>query len=92
MRTLDGQNCLYIHHLKGLTLNYILDIIQDSKKSIVLTNTAHSLSTMGWTLFPGMHTAVETFNTLHSDVLALFGYELDKQTIVVKKIGAFIRI
>ena len=90
MRTLDGQYNRFAHHLKSLTLNNILDIFRDSKKSIVLTNTVHNLSTMGWTLFLGVHTAVETFNTLHSNVLALLSYELNKQTVVVKKVRAFI--
>ena len=78
MMTLDGQNCLLAHPLKGLALNNILDIIRDSKKSVVLTNIMHNLSTICGTLFPVMHTAVETFSTLQSDVLVLFGYELDK--------------
>ena len=41
-------------------------------------------------MFPGMHSAVETFSTLHSDVLVLLGYDLDKQTKVVKNVKAFI--
>lgn len=43
-------------------------------------------------MFPGIHTAVETFNNLYSNLLALFGYDLDKQTIIVEKVKAFIGI
>ena len=56
----------------------------------MLTNTVYGLSTRGWTLFPGMYRAVETFSIPHSNVLALFGYELNKQIIVVENIRAFI--
>jgi hypothetical protein len=89
-RTLDGQNCPLVHPLRGLTLNNILDIARDSNKSIVLTNIAYSLSTIGWAMFPSMHTAVETFSTLHSDVMALLGYDLYKRTKVVKNVRAFV--
>lgn len=58
-----------------LTLINILDVAQDKKKYVVLTNTVYSLSTRGWTLFLGMYRAVETFSIPHSNVLALFGYE-----------------
>jgi hypothetical protein len=78
-RTLDGQSCLFAHPLRGLTLNNIFDIARNSKKSVVLTNTVHSLSTISWAMFPSMHTAVETFSTLHSDVMALLRYDF-KQT------------
>lgn len=37
-------------------------------------------------MFPSMHTAVETFNTLHLDVLALLGYDLEKQTTMVENV------
>ena len=46
-RTLDGQNCLHAHPLRGLTLNNIFDVARDSKKSVALTNIVHSLPTMG---------------------------------------------
>ena len=84
MRTLDGRNGHLAHPLKGLTLNNFFDIARHSKKSVVLISTVHSLSNMGSTLFSDLHTAIETFNTLHSDVLASIGYKLDKQIIVVE--------
>lgn len=90
MKTLDGHNYHFAHPIKGFILNNIFNNARDSKKFVVLTSVMHSLSTMSSTLYPGMHTAVETFNILHIDVLALFDYELDKQIIVVKKVKAFI--
>jgi hypothetical protein len=88
-RTLDVQSCPLAHPFRGLTLDNILDIARDSKKSVALTNIVHTLSTIGWAMFPSMHTAIDTFGTLHSDVLALLGYDLHKQTNVVENGRAF---
>ena len=89
-RTLDGQSCPLAHHVRGLTLNNIINSARNSEKSVVLTNLVQSLSTIGWIMFPSIHTATETFSTIHSDVLALLGYDLDKNTKVVDKVRAFI--
>ena len=89
-RTMDGQSCPLALPVRGLTLSNIINSARDSEKSVVLTNIVQSLSTIGWTMFPSMHTATETFSTLHSDVLALLGYDLDKQTKVVDNVKAFV--
>ena len=49
----------------------------------MLTNIMHNLSTIGWAMFLSMHIAIETFSTLHSDVLALLGYDLEENPKVV---------
>jgi hypothetical protein len=49
-----------------------------------------NLATMGWALFPGIHTVADDFNNLHFDTIALLGYDLEKQVRVVDKIRAFV--
>ena len=55
-RTVDGQSCPLVHHVRGLTLSNIINSARDSEKSVVLTNIVQSLSTIGWAIFPSMHT------------------------------------
>lgn len=90
VRTLDGYNCPLAYIERGLILKNILDIFWDNKKFVVLTYVVHSLSTMGWALFPGIYTAYNTFSNLHSDILALLGYDVDKYDRVMKKVKVFI--
>lgn len=88
--TLHGHTRPLPHLDIGLTLQYILDFVMDNKKSIALTNVVHSLATMGWALFPSIHAVTDNFCNLHLDIVALLGYDPDKQVGVVDRIRAFI--
>lgn len=90
VRTLHGHTRPLPHPDLGLTLQYILDFALDNKKSVALTSVVHVLSTIGWALFPGIHTVEDNFNNLHSDMVALLGYDPEKQVGVVEWIRAFI--
>ena len=66
-----------LHHLRmGLTLRYILDFAINNKKSVALTNVVHILATMRWVSFPGIHIVAINFSNLHSNTMALLGYDL----------------
>lgn len=79
------------HPIMGLTLQYIHDFVRDNKKSVTLTNVVHSLATTGWALFPDIHTVADNYSDLHSDTVALFGYDPEHQVRVVDRIIAFTR-
>ena len=90
VRTLHGYTHPLRHPTMGLTLQYILDFTMDNEKSVAFTNVVHSLATIGWALFPGIHTMTNNFSNLHLDTIALFGYDPEKQVEVVNKIKTFI--
>ena len=89
-RTLHGHTRALSHPDAGLTLQYILDFAVDNEKSVALTNVVHSLAASGWALFPGIHAVVDNFSNLHSNTVALLGYDLEKQVAVVDKIRSFV--
>ena len=89
-RTLHGHTRPLPHPKVGLTFDYILACAVDQDKSVALTNVVHNLATMGWAIFPGIQNAAESFSTLHSDTVALLGYDTNKQVAVVEKIRAFL--
>ena len=89
-RTLHGHTRPLPHPDVGLTLDYILDFAVDNEKSVALTNVVHNLATTSWALFPGIQSAVYNYSNLHSDIVALLGYEPNRQVAVVEKIRAFI--
>ena len=89
-RNMHGHTRPLPHPAAGLTLDYILDFAVDSEKSVALTNVVHNLATSGWTFFPGINYANDNFSNMHSDTVALLGYEPKKQVAVVEKIRAFL--
>ena len=89
-RTLHGHTRPLPHPNVGLTLDYILACAADQNKSVALTNVVHNLATMGWALFPGIQNGAENFSTLHSDTVALLGYDTKMQVAVVEKVRAFL--
>ena len=89
-RTLHGHTRPLPHPSVGLTLDYILACAADQNKSVALTNVVHNLATMGWALFPGIQNGAENFSTLHSDTVALLGYDTKMQVAVVEKVRAFL--
>ena len=89
-RTLHGHTHHLPHPNTCLILEYILNFAVDNEKSVALTNVVHNLATIGWVLFPGIQSLVDNYNNLHSDTIALLGYEPQKQVAVVEKIRAFI--
>lgn len=90
VRTLHGYTRPLPHPTMGLTLQYILNFMMDNEKSVAFTNVVHSLATIGWAWFPGIHTVVDNFSNLHLDTIALLGYDPEKQVRVVNKIRTFI--
>lgn len=90
VRTLHGYTHPLRHPTMGLTLQYILDFTMDNEKSVAFTNVVHSLATIGWALFPSIHTVADNFSNLHLDIIALLGYDPEKQVEVVNKIRTFI--
>ena len=89
-RSLHGHSRPLPHPDTGLTLQCILDFVVDSEKSVALTNVVHNLASTGWALFPGILSVHDNFSRLHSDTVALLGYEPKKQVAVVEKIRAFV--
>ena len=89
-KDLHGHSRPLPHPAVGLTLDCILDFAVDSEKSVALTNVVHNLATIGWAFFPDIHSVVDSYSNLHSDTVALLGYEPKKQVAVVEKIRAFI--
>ena len=90
VRTLHGHTRPLPHPFLGLTVQDILDFAIDKEKSVALTNVVHGLATTGWALFPGIREVTDTFSNLHTDTVALLGYDPDKQVGVVERINAFI--
>lgn len=90
VRTLDRYKGPRAHHAIGLTLQYILDLTRGNNKSAALTNVVQSLLAMGGALFPRIHTTVDIFSNLHSNRVALLGYDPSKQVGVVERIRAFL--
>lgn len=62
----------------------------NNSKSVALTNIVHNLSAMGWAFFPGIYSTLDIFGNLHSKIVVLFEYDMDKHVGVVEKIRAFI--
>jgi hypothetical protein len=89
-RQLHGHSRPLSHPDAGLTLQYILDFAVDTEKSVSLTNVVHNLEASGWNLFPIIHSVVDSFSNLHSDTVALLGYDPEKQVAVVEKIRSFV--
>lgn len=89
-RTLYGHTRPLSHPDAGLTLQCILDFAVDREKSVALTNIVQNLEASGWALFPGLDSVVDSFTNLHSDTVALLGYEPEKQVAVVEKIRSFV--
>ena len=89
-RTLHGHSRPLSHPEAGLTLQYILDFAQDNEKSVALTNVVRNLEASGWASFPVIHSVVDSFSNLHSDTVALLGYDPEKQVAVVEKIRSFV--
>lgn len=90
IRTLRGNKRPLAHPTKGLDLQYILELVRDRENSVALSVIAQALPHEGWPSFPSMMDAVDTFSDLHSDTVALLGYNPDKQVAVVEKIQAFL--
>ena len=78
------------HPTMSLTLQYILNSVMDNEKSVALTNVVNHLAILGWILFPSIHTMMDNFSNLHSNTIALLGYDLDNQVGVVDRIRVFI--
>ena len=89
-RTLHGHTRPLPHSDVGLTLDNILAFASDNDKFVALTNVVHNLATIGWALFPGIQSMVESYSVLHLDTVALLGYDPKKQVAVVVKIRAFL--
>ena len=89
-RTLHGHTRPLAHPNIGLTFQSILDYAVDNEKSVALTNVVRTLATTGWALFPGIQYVVDSYSNLHSDTVALLGYDPKKQVAIVEKIRAFI--
>lgn len=89
-KTLHGQNRPLSHPDAGLTLQYILEFAVDNDKYVALTNVVHSLAASGWATFPGIHAVVDNYSNLHTNTVALLGYDPKKRVAVVEKIKAFI--
>jgi hypothetical protein len=64
VRTLHGHTRPLPHPTMGLTLQYIFDFVMDNEKSKAITNVVQNLATMGWALFPCIHTVADNFNNL----------------------------
>ena len=90
VRTLHGHTRPFPHLDIGLTVQYILDFANNKDKSVALMNIVHSLATTGWALFLGIQEVTNTFSNLHSDTVALLGYDPKKQVGIVERINAFI--
>ena len=90
IRTLHGHIRHLLHHALGLTLQCILDFALDNDKSVALTNVVHMLGSIGWALFPAIHIVGDNYSSLHSDIIALLGYNPEKHVGVVKRIISFI--
>lgn len=89
-RTVHGHKCPLSHPDTGLTLQLILDFAVDREKSVALTNVVHNLELSGWATFPVINSVVDSYSNLHSDTVALLGYDPDKQVAVVEKIRSFV--
>ena len=90
VRTLHGHTRPLSHLDLGLTLQCILDFTLDNEKSVALTNVVHMLGSIGWALFPTIHTVGVNFSSFHFDTVALLGYNLKKQVGVVERIKYFL--
>ena len=90
VRTLNCRNCSLAHHERGVTLKNILDIARDHKKFVAWTNIVYNFLIMNWALFSGIHTTCDTFSNLHSNILILLSYDLDKYARVVENVKALI--
>lgn len=90
VRTLEGNKRPLAHPIKGLVLDYILDLAQSKEYSVALCQIVQSLPHQGWSSFPGIHGALDTFSDLHADTVALLGYEPSNQVRVMEKIQAFL--
>ena len=90
VRTLEGHKRPLAHPTNGLGLEYLLDLARSKDHSVSLTMVVQNMPSMGWMSFPGILDAVEPFSALHSDVVALLGYEPSKQVEVVDKIQSFL--
>ena len=89
-RSLHGHSRPLPHPNAGLTLEYIVDFAEDSEKSVALTNVVHNLAIVRRAFFPRIQSVVDNYNVLHSDTVALLGYEPKKQVAVVEKIRDYI--
>ena len=90
IRTLEGFTRPLSHPTRGLCLQYILQLTQDTNHSVALTRIAQNIPITGWSTFPDIQNAVEGFDILFADVAALLGYEPSGQMGVVQKIESFI--
>ena len=90
VRTQEGFRRPLSHPTEGLHGEYILELGQDTLKSVALTSIAQNILITGWSTFPGIHSAVEHIDVLFTDVAALLGYEPSGQGAVVEKMESFI--
>lgn len=90
VRTLRGNKRPLAHPTKGLDLQYMLELVRGKEYSVALSVIVQGLPHEGWPTFPGIQDAVDTFSDLHSDTVALLGYNPSKQVAVVEKIQAFL--
>lgn len=89
VRVFEGYKRPIAHPTKGLGLRYLLELARDKETSVALTMVVQNMPSMGWMSFPNIMNVAEPFSVLHDDVVALLGYEPDKQVEVVKKIQYF---
>lgn len=90
VRSLDGSSRPLSHPEKGLHGEYILELAGHMQYSVALMRIAHQLPMTGWSTFPGIHNAAESFDVLFADVAALLGNDLSQQKAVVDKMEVFI--
>lgn len=90
VRILEGYSRPLSHPTRGLDLQYILQLTHETHHSVTLTRVAQSLPLTGWSTFPDIQNATDSFDNLFSDVAALVGYEPSRQMAVVEKIQSFL--
>ena len=90
VRTLKGNKRPLAHPIKGLGLDYILELARSKDYSVALCVIVQSLPHQGWSTFPGMHGTLDTFSELHADTVALLGYDPSNHVRVLEKIQTFL--
>lgn len=90
VRTLEGYKRPLAHPSKDLDLQFLLDIARSKEHSVALSMIVQELPHTGCLAFPGICGALDTFNILHADIVALLGYDHSNQVVVVEKIQAFV--
>lgn len=75
VRTLQGNKRPLAHPTKGLGLGYLLDLARSKDYSVALCNIVQGLPHQGWSTFPGIEGALDTYSELHADTVALLGYD-----------------